>query len=117
MLREPCGILSCMERKPTYIRAWRKKRGYTLDDMVGRLAVLGVDTTGASLSRIERGQQPYSQDILEAIAEALDVSPWDLLKNNPEIPEAEVIDFLAHLDAQELKQAESVLKAMFGERA
>lgn len=106
-----------MERKPTYIRAWRKERGYTLDDMVGRLDVLGVKITGASLSRIERGEQPYSQDILEAIAEALNVTRAHLLENNPELPEAVVYDFLSHLDARELKQAEGVLKAMFGERA
>jgi transcriptional regulator with XRE-family HTH domain len=62
-----------MERKATYIRAWRNERGYSLDDMVGRLAVLGVETTGASLSRIERGIQPYNQDMLEAIASALNV--------------------------------------------
>lgn len=106
-----------MERKPTYIRAWRRKRGFTLDQMVGRLAELGVETTGASLSRIERGEQPYNQDILEPIAEALSVGRDDLLENNPELPEAEVIDFLHHLDAKEAKQAVTVLKAMFGERA
>lgn len=102
-----------MERRATYIRAWRKKRGYTLDQMVGRLEALGVETTGASISRIERGEQPYSQDILEALAEALNVSVAHLLEHNPEIPQSEVIDFLSHLDAREAAQAEAVLKAMF----
>jgi transcriptional regulator with XRE-family HTH domain len=106
-----------MARKRTYIRAWREKRGYTLDDMIGRLDVLGLKITGASLSRIERGIQPYSQDILEAIAGALNLSVADLVENDPNVPEAEVIDFMRHLDDRELKQAESVLKAMFGERA
>jgi transcriptional regulator with XRE-family HTH domain len=67
-----------MARKPTYIRAWREKRGHTLDDMVGRLDALGVKITGASLSRIERGIQPYNQDTLEAIAEALNVTVGQL---------------------------------------
>jgi transcriptional regulator with XRE-family HTH domain len=106
-----------MARKRTYIRAWREKRGYTLEDMIGRLDVLGLKITGASLSRIERGIQPYSQDILEAIAGALNLSVADLVENDPNVPEAEVIDFMRHLDDRELKQAESVLKAMFGERA
>lgn len=106
-----------MARKRTYIRAWRDKRGYTLDDMVGRLDVLGVKTTGASLSRIERGIQPYSQDTLEAIAEALNVTVADLLKNDPDVPEAEIFDLMRHLDERQKRQAESVLKAMFGERA
>jgi transcriptional regulator with XRE-family HTH domain len=103
-----------MERKATYIRAWRNERGYTLDDMVGRLDTLGVPITGASLSRIERGQQPYSQDILEAIAEALAVSPADLIENNPAMPDAEIVDLMRHLDEREKRQAASVLKAMFG---
>jgi transcriptional regulator with XRE-family HTH domain len=103
-----------MGRKATYIRSWRKHRGFTLDQMVGRMAEIGVETTGATLSRIERGQQPYSQDILEAIAEALNVSPADLIENNPELPEAEVIDFLRHLDERDRQQASAVLKAMFG---
>jgi transcriptional regulator with XRE-family HTH domain len=106
-----------MERKATYIRAWRAERGYSLDDMVGRLAVLGVDTTGASLSRIERGIQPYNQDMLEAIAAALDVPVSYLIERNPAIPPAKVYDLLAHLNKDEADQAEKVLRAMFGDRA
>jgi transcriptional regulator with XRE-family HTH domain len=106
-----------MARKPTYIRAWRERRGYTLDDMLGRLDAIGVKITGASLSRIERGIQPYSQDVLEAIAAALNLSVADLLENDPTVPEAEIIDFLRHLDDRQVRQAESVLKAMFGEGA
>lgn len=106
-----------MSRKPTYIRAWREKRGYTLDDMIGRLDAINVKATGASLSRIERGIQPYSQDILEAIATALNVSVADLIENDPNVPEAEIIDFFKLLDAREVKQAESVIKAMFADRA
>lgn len=113
-----------MERKQTYIRAWReaggadrKSGGYSLEDMVGRLAVIGVATTGASLSRIERGIQPYNQDMLDAIAAALGLEPWQLLKDNPAIPPAKVIDFLPYLTKDEIEQADKVLRAMFGERA
>lgn len=105
-----------MERKATYIRAWRNERGHSLDDMVGRLAVLGVETTGASLSRIERGIQPYNQDMLEAIAAALNVPTSYLIERNPELPPAKVYDFIAHLNQEEAAQAEKVLRAMFGER-
>lgn len=106
-----------MERKATYIRPWRAHRGYSLDDMVGRLAVLGVETTGASLSRIERGIQPYNQDMLEAIAAALNVPASYLIERNPELPPAKVYDFLARLNTEEADQAEKVLRAMFGERS
>ena len=106
-----------MDRKPTYIRAWRKHEGYTLDQMVSRLEVLGVSTTGASLSRIERGEQPYSQDILEAIAEALGKTVAQLVEHNPAIKPSPVVDFLAHLDAKDAARAETVLRAMFAESA
>jgi transcriptional regulator with XRE-family HTH domain len=106
-----------MERKPTYIRAWRKKRGYTIEQMVGRLAELGVETTGASISRIERGDQPYSQDILEGMAKALDVEAADLLRNDPTIPDAEIIDLMQHRSDVEKAQAAAVLKALFDKRA
>lgn len=105
-----------MDRKATYIRAWRDKRGFTLDDMVGRLETLGVPTTGASLSRIERGIQPYSQDIIEAIAAALDVTVADLVEHNPEIPASQVVDLVQRLNAREAEQAEAVLRAMFPDR-
>jgi transcriptional regulator with XRE-family HTH domain len=106
-----------MARKRTYIRAWREKRGYTLDDMLGRLDAIGTKITGASLSRIERGIQPYSQDILEAIAEAMNLTVADLLENDPNVPEAEILDFVKRLSERERQQAESVLRAMFEERA
>lgn len=106
-----------MERKATYIRAWREERGYTLEQMVGRLAELEVPITAASLSRIERGIQPYSQDVIEAIAVALDVTVGQLTDDDPRIPEAAVLDFVKHLNAKEAKQAESVLRAMFGDRS
>ena len=106
-----------MARKATYIRAWREKKGHTLDDMVGRMEVLGVKITGASLSRIERGIQPYNQDLLEAIAEALGVTVAQLVEHNPNLPGAVVVDFVQRLDEKQAEQAGAVLKAMFGERS
>lgn len=111
------GIPAYMDRKATYIRAWRKERGYTLDDMVGRLEVLGVKTTGATLSRIETGKVPYSQDILEAIAEALDVTVAQLIEHNPDIPTSPVAGIFDKLDAEQAAQAEAVLRAMFAKSA
>lgn len=107
-----------MDRKATYIRAWRDKRGYTLDDMVGRLDAMNVATTSASLSRIERGIQPYNQDTLEAIAAALDVTAAQLLEHNPAIAQTHVVDLVQRLNQREAEQAEAVLRAMFpnGER-
>lgn len=106
-----------MDRKATYIRAWRKKRGHTLDEMVGRLEALEVKTTAATLSRVETGKTPYAQDMLEALAVALNVEVWQLLEDNPEIPSAPVANFIRHLSDKEAAQAEAVLRAMFEKSA
>lgn len=74
-------FLKPLHRK-TFIREWRETRGLTLEQLADR-----VGTTHATLSRIERGKQPYSQALLEAIAEALQTDPPSLLIRNPQDPE------------------------------
>ena len=76
-------------RRPTFIRPWRKHRGLTLAQLADRLATeLEVQISEGQLSRIERGETPYSQDILEAIAAALRCEPADLLVRDPTAAEA-----------------------------
>ena len=77
---------------PTYIRQWREYRGLSQDRLVDRL---GEDPetgeaflTKTSLSRIELGKQPYSQRILERLADALDCKPGNLLDVNPLVESA-----------------------------
>lgn len=72
----------------TFIREWREHRDMTLETLAGRVGEKIGGMTHASLSRIERGLQPYSQPVLEAIAEELtngDVA--SLLMRNPLDPE------------------------------
>lgn len=64
--------------KPTYIRAWRKERGVTLK---GLGAMTGLDH--GNLSRLERGIFPYSQPVLERVAEALGTTPALLISCPP----------------------------------
>ena len=66
----------------TFIRDWRQSRGLTLEQVANRIGI-----THASLSRIERGLQPYSQPLLEAIADALQTDPASLLTRDPTDPE------------------------------
>ena len=66
----------------TFIRDWRQSRGLTLEQLANRIGI-----THASLSRIERGLQPYSQPLLEAIAHALQTDPASLLTRDPTDPE------------------------------
>ncbi len=76
-----------IRHRPTYIRQWRKYRGLTLDRLAERVGALIGGFTHASLSRIERGLQGYTQPVLEAIAEALGTDVASLLSRDPADPE------------------------------
>ena len=85
--------------KRTFIKEWRAKRGLSLRRLADRLELTpGGDLmlSHTSIGRIEKGQQPYSQPILEAIAEALGVSVWMLLEVNPD-KDGDVIDVTLRL--------------------
>ena len=71
------------QRRKHFIREWRKFRGLTLERLADRL-----ETSAGNLSRIEKGQQPYTQDFLEAIAEALSTDPASLIMRDPSDREA-----------------------------
>jgi transcriptional regulator with XRE-family HTH domain len=62
----------------THIREWRKYRDLTLEALAER-----VDMTASHFSMLERGQRGYTQETLEAIAEALQTSVGSLLTRNP----------------------------------
>lgn len=71
-------------RRPTQIKAWRKHRDLTLAKLSERLFELeALEISDAQLSRIERGAQPYSQDLLEALARVLRCGPADLIMRAP----------------------------------
>jgi transcriptional regulator with XRE-family HTH domain len=101
----------------TYIKEWREKRGLSLRRLAERLEETpGGDLllSHASIGRIEKGQQPYSQPILEALATALGVPAWMLLEVNPD-RDGDVIDITLRLNKAppELReQAISVINAL-----
>ena len=66
------------ERRRTFFREWRKHRGYTLE----QAAELAGMTAG-NISAMERGALGYTQDGLEALAEAYRCEPAHLLNVNP----------------------------------
>jgi transcriptional regulator with XRE-family HTH domain len=68
--------------RKTYLRAWRKKTGRTLEQVAEYLHM-----THGQLSKIERGLQPYNQALLEALAELYMCEPADLIMRDPEDPE------------------------------
>lgn len=107
-----------MNRKPrfaTNIRDWRLHRGLTLRDLAARL----TDDQGrplisyASLGRIERGLQPYSQPVVEAIAEALGTLPGALIDTRPETFDG-FVTVWSRLSREQQYQAIAIMRIMAG---
>jgi transcriptional regulator with XRE-family HTH domain len=71
-----------VKRRRTFVREWRQYRDMTLE----RLADL-IGLTYVSVSRIERGLQPYKQQTIEALAAALMTDVQSLLTRDPNHPE------------------------------
>lgn len=67
--------------QPTYLRQWRQQRAKTLVQVAEELHM-----THGQLSRIERGIQPYNQELLERLADIYNCSPVDLLIRDPSEP-------------------------------
>lgn len=65
-------------RRRTFIKEWREYRQLTQDALAERLK-----TSKASISRIEGGTQAYTQDFLEACADALRIDPASLIMRDP----------------------------------
>jgi transcriptional regulator with XRE-family HTH domain len=91
--RAPIKVATRFKGEPryklTFIRQWRESKSMTLKALAERVGAKIGGMTHASLSRIERGRQPYSQRIIEAIADELtggDVAA--LLMRDPTDPNA-----------------------------
>lgn len=99
----------------TFIREWRVYRGLSLRRLADRLEMSGPNDSisHASLGRIETGDQPYSQPILEALASALNCSVTDLLSVDP-TKEGEVVDLMRMINDKNRDQAIRVLRALTG---
>jgi transcriptional regulator with XRE-family HTH domain len=108
------------ETRPTfkraYFREWREFRGLTQAQVCERLAFMDeghgtLPTTAASLSRLENGKQPYSQPVLEALAEIYSTAPENLTAVNP-LKEGEVVDFFGAFTPQQRQRVMAIAKAV-----
>jgi transcriptional regulator with XRE-family HTH domain len=68
----------------TYIREWRQKRKMTLERLAELVGEKIGGFTHASLSRVERRLQPWSDPIVAAIADVLGVPMQWLLFRHPD---------------------------------
>ena len=67
---------------PFYLRQWRTHRGLTQQRLADR-----VGLSKPFISELERQVKGYSQETLEALAEALMCEPADLIMRDPTSPE------------------------------
>lgn len=88
--KAPPGALLKRPLKPPYIAEWREYRNkMTQATLAARVEdLLGMSFSESTLSRIEQGKSPYNQRQLEAMAEALQCQPADLLNRNPLLQDA-----------------------------
>lgn len=109
-----------MTKKPllrrTHIRQWRKKEGLSLRDLANRMEKEpGGDLviSHVSIGRIERGEQPYTQPVIEALAKALGKSVATLIEVDPTIvKDARVIDMTERLEKAEPAKRDEVLRVL-----
>lgn len=70
-----------------YFLEYREARKWTQGELLERLDGIGVSMSIGSLSRYENGEQPYSQDVLYAMADVFGCEPEDLITVNPKAPD------------------------------
>jgi transcriptional regulator with XRE-family HTH domain len=104
-------------RKRTFIREWRKKREVTLEKLSDMLMIqLDMELSHGQLSRIERGESPYTQDTLEAIAGVLDVTTSHLLNIDPNRPHQQPLAEFLNLSPDQQRQALALVRALDEEK-
>lgn len=97
-----------------FIKQWRQKRGISLRKLAERLETEpGGEplVSYASLSRIETGDQPFSEPVLNAIADALNVPRVMLLEMDPR-KEGHIVDLLNKMDRRTRDQAIRMLEVL-----
>lgn len=70
------------QRRRTYLKEWRNYRHLTQKALAARLEV-----SEGFVSRLERGERAYTQDLLEAAADALSTDVASLLMRDPSSPD------------------------------
>ena len=94
----------------TFIKEWREARAISQDKLVERVRERVDSFSKSTLSRLERGEQPYSQPILEALAWALDCEPQDLIMRRPNDAIWSIMDSLQAVPEGEREQIARIIQ-------
>lgn len=105
MARSPTSLAGRPYRRH-YVREWRKFRGLTQEQLAER-----TPFTSGAISQLEVGRTRYTQEMLEALAFALNCKPGDLLDRNP-FKEGEVHSLFDELPEDRKSLAIEMLKTL-----
>ncbi len=107
--KAPHAEPSAMRRQRHFVRAWRKYRGLTQEQLADRIGV-----SGSNISLLESGKQNYTQRILEELALALGTSPASLLAEDPadQTGAWQIMEKLRLLSPTARRQAIAILDAL-----
>jgi len=89
-----------------FIKAWRTHRGLTQERLADRVGV-----THGAMSQLERGLVNYTQPMLEALADALQCEPADLLWRDPESEFGAILAEVSKFPPEQHKRIVAILKA------
>lgn len=92
--------------RPVFIRDWRKHRGLNQEQLAAR-----VNLSQATIARIERGDIGYTQPVLEALSDALNCTPADLIMRPPGAID-HLMAVLHDLSEDDRSRAIAVIKAL-----
>ena len=95
-----------MPRKTFFLKQWREHLGLSQEALGNRL-----DTTGATISRIENGKNNFKREMLEEIADALGVEPGDLYRD-PTKPDYQLWKILTGMPPEQQRQALKIIQAL-----
>jgi transcriptional regulator with XRE-family HTH domain len=107
-------------RHKHFLREWRKFKGLSLEKVTERLRVMSAEreakaarigATHGNLSRIERGEVPYSQDMLELLADIYGTDAASLIMRDPTDPDG-IWSVWEPLKPAERVQAVEIIKAL-----
>lgn len=90
--------------RQNFLRAWREHRGLTQEQLAERL-----DTSKGQVSSWETGRRSMSWGVMDALAEALSIEPWDLFRD-PNQPSAD--ELLRNASPEIRTQAIEVIRVL-----
>jgi transcriptional regulator with XRE-family HTH domain len=105
-----------------FIKEWRKQRGLTqaqLGDRMGKMPMAIAGLSHAQISRIETYDDPYTQDQIELLADALGCTVTDLLTRPPEkpAPPRELIDMWDTVPAEDRERVIEIARVFSTNRS